>query len=238
MKMGSLQAAKLYRPSSGGSPYLSQRTKTAPAPVPTDAPGMFGGPPGSFITTSSCPAGYNTVPMSNIGLSRGEKRCVPKPYVPPAPIIAPPPPAPVITVSPVMQQQFTPQFSPTMQQQQDSPGAAQSAAPVQVAETAQVARPAPPQVIPALAPAPVAAPPVPVSMPMHPDQSGALPMALPGIPNIIGAPSIMDSRGIDVTSPVAVTAAKKGIDNLLIPLLIGGGALLILMTTKPKKVKK
>lgn len=40
-----------------------------------------------------------------------------------------------------MQQQFTPQFSPTMQQQQDSPGATQSANPVQYATGSQTALP-------------------------------------------------------------------------------------------------
>lgn len=45
-----------------------------------------------------------------------------------------------ITVSPAMQQAFTPQFSPVLQQTQDSPGAVQSAAPQQYASPGQTAR--------------------------------------------------------------------------------------------------
>jgi len=45
------------------------------------------------------------------------------------------------TISPAFQQSFTPQFSPTMQQQQDSPGATQTAIPTQQASTPQIATP-------------------------------------------------------------------------------------------------
>lgn len=38
---------------------------------------------------------------------------------------------PPVTISPAFQQSFTPQFSPAMQQQQDSPGATQTANPTQ-----------------------------------------------------------------------------------------------------------
>lgn len=44
-----------------------------------------------------------------------------------------------ITVSPSFQQAFTPQFSPVMQQQQDAPGATQTAAPTQYATGGQTA---------------------------------------------------------------------------------------------------
>lgn len=42
---------------------------------------------------------------------------------------------------PVFQQQFTPQFSPTMQQQQDSPGGTQTATPTQYATGGQTVAP-------------------------------------------------------------------------------------------------
>lgn len=45
-----------------------------------------------------------------------------------------------VTVSPAMQQAFTPQFSPTMTMQQDSPGASVTAAPTQTASPTQAAR--------------------------------------------------------------------------------------------------
>lgn len=65
--------------------------------------------------------------------SSGQTNCrtfavyIPKPQAPAAPV------APVgdITVSPTFQQSFNPQFSPTMQQVQDSPGASQGASNVQ-----------------------------------------------------------------------------------------------------------
>lgn len=48
-----------------------------------------------------------------------------------------PPTETTTTVSPAFQQAFTPQFAPTMQQQQDSPGARQTAIPTQRAATPQ-----------------------------------------------------------------------------------------------------
>ena len=42
---------------------------------------------------------------------------------------------------PVFQQQFTPQFSPVMQQQQESPGGTQAASPIQYAAGSQTATP-------------------------------------------------------------------------------------------------
>ncbi len=64
----------------------------------------------------------------------------PGPGAPGMPGAVPGPGGPV-TVSPVMQQAFTPQFSPTMTMQQDSPGATVTAAPTQTASPGQVARP-------------------------------------------------------------------------------------------------
>ncbi|MES9901020.1 MAG: hypothetical protein ABW148_18640 [Sedimenticola sp.] len=86
-------------------------------------------------------------------LSRGDIRCVPIPRA----ITSPPPqPAANITVSPTFQQDFTPQFSPVIQQQQDSPGAAQSASPEQIATTSQTAIPeSTPSIIAAPIPAPI-----------------------------------------------------------------------------------
>lgn len=59
-----------------------------------------------------------------------------------APGAAPGVPAPSgpVTVSPAMQQAFTPQFSPVMQMTQDSPGAVVSAAPTQYSSAGQSAR--------------------------------------------------------------------------------------------------
>lgn len=60
---------------------------------------------------------------------------------------APPPGTPGVTgqspttINPAFQQSFTPQFSPAMQQQQDSPGASQSANPTQRANVGQRAAP-------------------------------------------------------------------------------------------------
>lgn len=48
-----------------------------------------------------------------------------------------PPQDTTTTITPAFQQAFTPQFAPTMQQQQDSPGATQTAKPVQRASTPQ-----------------------------------------------------------------------------------------------------
>lgn len=48
-----------------------------------------------------------------------------------------PPTDTATTISPAFQQSFTPQFAPTMQQQQDSPGATQTAIPTQRASTPQ-----------------------------------------------------------------------------------------------------
>ncbi len=45
-----------------------------------------------------------------------------------------------VTVSPAMQQAFTPQFSPVMQMTQDSPGATQAASPTQMTAPMQAAR--------------------------------------------------------------------------------------------------
>ncbi len=53
---------------------------------------------------------------------------------------------PPMNINPTFQQQFTPQFSPTLQQQQDSPGATQGASPVQYATGGQTATPGAPSV--------------------------------------------------------------------------------------------
>jgi len=57
----------------------------------------------------------------------------------PAPIVQapPPPPPPVITVSPTFQQSFTPQVSPVINAQIQSPGARATGAPTQQASTPQ-----------------------------------------------------------------------------------------------------
>lgn len=78
---------------------------------------------------------------------------------------------PGITVSPAFQQAFTPQFSPVMQQQQDSPGGTQAATPIQYATAGQTARTG--EGMPGAGPAP--------SMPYIP-QSG--PISIPEIPTV------------------------------------------------------
>lgn len=110
--------------------------------------------------TPQCPPGYHTTVVYSGG--KRSARCTPLPPAPatvtqaPAPVIAP-----TITVKPSFQQAFTPQFSPVMQQQQDSPGATQAAEPVQVVEA--------PQTI--TAPSPVPAP-IPVAIPVPTAPSG------------------------------------------------------------------
>ena len=132
-----------------------------PSPAPTNVPGTYGGPPGSFITTSRCPTGYNSVQ-----LSRGDIRCVPAPR----PVISQPPVQAPVTISPTFKQEFTPQFSPVVQQQQDSPGADQTASPTQAVV---------PKVLTAPSPAPISDV---YSIP------SALPVPSP-IPDVITAPA-------------------------------------------------
>ena len=116
------------------------------------------GADGSFIAPS-CPKGYfaTRLPRS-AGSFKIEYRCTPKPVRPVQPASAPPPPpitvSPRITVSPAMQQAFTPQFSPVLQQMQDSPYAGQAAQPTQTAAPAQTAETAPPPVTPSPPPTP------------------------------------------------------------------------------------
>ncbi len=169
------------------------------APAPTNVPGTYGGPPGSFITTSYCPDGYNSVP-----LSRGDIRCVPKPQ----PIYrTPAPAAPQITVAPVLQQEFTPQFSPVLQQQQDSPGAAQSAAPRQEVVTSQMTTPVS---IPEIITAPFEAPRSDVYL----------------SPSELPTPAELPKT---ITAPTPITEIKKEIPSLpknnYFPLLLIGGAI-------------
>ena len=193
----------------GGQP---RSTNVAPAPIfspaPTSVPGTYGGPPGAFITRSSCPPGYNPVP-----LSRGDIRCVPVPRA----SVAPSMPMPDITVSPTFQQQFTPQFSPVLQQQQDSPGGAQAAQPDQVSTAPQSTVPAtsiPPQ-IPTPITAPFSAPPLPFTFP----DREAIPVS---IPRQITAPPTQQEKPME-----------KGKENL-IPLILGGAGLLFLMMRNKK----
>lgn len=75
---------------------------------------------------------------------------------------------PGVTVSPAFQQAFTPQFAPTMQQQQDSPGGVQTAVPYQLATGGQTARTGDPSM-----------PGMP-SMPYIPPAAPALPSLRPG----------------------------------------------------------
>lgn len=164
----------------------SSRQVSVPSPVST--PGTYGGPPGSFITRTSCPSGYNPV-----NLSRGDIRCIPKPtpvFRPPAPV------APEITVSPVLQQQFTPQFSPTIQQQQDSPDAVQSSVPTQTAMT--------PQSVPKIISSPTPAP--------YPDQYISPPVLPSILPRTITAPPSVREQvrepetGTNYIMPLALAA--------------------------------
>lgn len=175
-----------------------------PSYVPTSTPGMYGGPPGSFITRSYCPPGYNPVPLTKTigsGITT-EKRCVPKPI----PIITVPPPAPQITVSPTFTQESAPQFSPTVQQQQDSPDATQAASPQQVITT--------PSPLPSVITAPIPAPLtesfiLPANLP--------IPSALPG--TITAPPQLPETK-----EPFTF---MKG--NNLMPIMIGSIALLFMM---------
>lgn len=79
----------------------------------------------------SCPSGARSVSSGSYGTGAQtvsyrdcEMRAVPVAAPPP------PPPAPVITVSPAIQTQVSPQISPTMVQQQASPGASVQAQPI------------------------------------------------------------------------------------------------------------
>lgn len=174
---------------------ISTSSRQVSVPSPVSTPGTYGGPPGSFITRSRCPDGYNAVPMTkSIGSGiTTEKRCVPKPtpvFRPPAPV------APEITVSPVLQQQFTPQFSPTIQQQQDSPDAAQSSVPTQTAMT--------PQSVPKIISSPTPAP--------YPDQYISPPVLPPILPRTITAPTSVREQvrepetGTNYIMPLALAA--------------------------------
>lgn len=189
----------------GGAPYSRD---AVPAPTPTSVPGTYGGPPGSFITRSSCPPGYNPV-----ALSRGDIRCVPIPQAPAAPSM----PMPDITVSPTFQQQFTPQFSPVLQQQQDSPGGAQAAQPSQTSTAPQSTVPA--ATVPTAIPLPITAPvtsPAPFSLPAR----ESVPVS---IPRQITAPSSIQEKPIE-----------KEKENYM-PLILGGVGLLLLMMNKTRK---
>lgn len=191
----------------GGTPGGASVPNSSPRS--TSVPGTYGGPPGSFITRSSCPPGYNPVP-----LSRGDIRCVPVPQAPAAPSM----PMPDITVSPSFQQQFTPQFSPVLQQQQDSPGGAQTAQPDQVSTAPQSTVPAtsvPPQ-IPTPITAPFSTPPLPFTF----ADREAIPVS---IPRQITAPPTQQEKPIE-----------KEKENFM-PLILGGAGLLLLMMNKTRK---
>ena len=192
MKLGQGSVSIPGRKRPGG--YSSGRSY---APAPTNVPGTYGGPPGSFITTSTCPPGYNPV-----RLSRGDTRCVPAP----APVNVPVTVEPQITVSPTFTQESAPQFSPTVQQQQDSPDATQAASPQQVITT--------PSPLPSVITAPIPAPLtesfiLPANLP--------IPSALPGA--ITAPPQLPETK-----EPFTF---MKG--NNLMPIMIGSIALLFMM---------
>jgi len=151
-----------------------------------------GGEPFFVKSNVNCPPGHHQQHEGRGVMA--VNRCTPYPKAPPV-IYTPPPPAPtpppVITVAPVMQQAFTPQFSPTMQQQQDSPGASQAASPEQRVFAPQVAEPqisipsyyiapptaappaTPPIIAPTAPPAPAPIPaPIPVTIPVSTAPSG------------------------------------------------------------------
>lgn len=185
----------------GRKTTTSRRQVSAPSPVST--PGTYGGPPGSFITRTSCPSGYNPV-----NLSRGDIRCVPKP----TPIFrSPEPTAPEITVSPVLQQQFTPQFSPTIQQQQDSPDAVQASTPTQTAMT--------PQSVPKVISSPIPAP--------YPDQYISPPVLPTILPRSITAP-------VPVSKPEKLIEPETG-TKYLIPLALAAAGILFFLKERKRK---
>ncbi len=234
MKLGLLKQSFPNSPSGGSF--------AAGAAYAPSSPGSYGGPAGSFIMSpvrnrvASCPAGYQEVAMS-----RGDKRCIPIPRRAPMPA-APAPIIPNITVSPNFQQSFTPQFSPTLQQQQDSPGASQAASPVQAAAPTQSAPTPAATPAPAPAPAPVASPipaPVnppipqpPVSLPPTPGTTPG-PTAIPvGLPATIG-PRMTGDEMARETGPTYDIQAGNDKMNWLPLLAIGGIALLAL--SNPEK---
>lgn len=201
---------------SRAAPVVSPFTATPETYAPP-APSTYGGPAGSFITRGrTCPAGYSTVPLPRVGNSPAEYRCVPKPRpvqvpVSPSAPSSPLPPvtvSPPITVSPVMTQTFTPQISPVFQQVQDSPGASQSAAPVQDVDSTQKAVTSGPIVQPVEIPAPM----VPV-------------VAMPE-----PAPSVAEpSYSPPIEAPTPIIAEQAGSD---LPILLGIGAIALYAFTK------
>lgn len=93
------------------------------------------------VVNPRCPPGYHTSIRQPRGTVYPYAVCTPLPQ-PIASGFKRPAPAPrpvKVTVSPTFQQQFTPQFSPTLQQQQDSPGAVQTSVPVQTTTAPQTA---------------------------------------------------------------------------------------------------
>lgn len=121
----------------------------APLKSPTGSKSIAGGAKsaGTFKGTS-CPSGM--VKIRGFRQMEKPSRFSPEVWVnyvecgnAPAAPAAPPPPPPTIntnvTVSPNLQQSFTPQFSPNLQQQQGSPGASQGAQTSQSAPGGQMA---------------------------------------------------------------------------------------------------
>lgn len=180
-----------------------------------------------------------------------ETKCIPKPPKPaPRPVYRPPPPppprpAPVITVSPVMQQTFTPQFSPTMQQQQDSPGAAQAATPVQVAEPKQKAvteAPDVPKEVEAKAPETPrvtdrvvekgASPGIPAVAPIPTGSGGALPTYMPGVTEAAYTPESIVEVG-----PQASPTPVERKNPYLLPMLAAGGLAAFMLMNDRKAPK-
>ena len=188
-----------------------------------------------FKGVHSCPPGYREVTRKRGIGGKSNINCekIPPPRVAPLP---PPPPAPVIktrvNVAPVMQQAFTPQFAPTMQQMSDSAGAAQGSAPTQSTTAPQAAEAGrngltaeEVAALIAAAAAPVAPPPpsAPVSYgaPVQPVGPGA-----PFIPDAAPAPAPQ--------APAVVAEAKTGLPFSPWLLLAAGVGLVVVTATNAK----
>lgn len=241
----------------GSSPYAPTY---APPPASSYMPSHGAGGftmPAQRYGSPTCPPGYSTIVKRGSGGNYAVCTPLPRKATPPPPPPGPPIIAPVITVSPSMQQQFTPQFAPTMQQQQDSPGAAQATTPTQVASPAQRAVSKPPTVIiPSSAPSDFS--PMPGSAPaggpgIREDFETLLDFFRSGIPELPDAIPMPTIPGIPATTPayypgpitVGPRAATSEIEREkeqgrgpeygiakestnMLPLIIGGGLLLML----------
>jgi hypothetical protein len=138
-----------------------------------------------------------------------------------------------ITVSPVMQQSFTPQFSPVMQMAQDSPGMTQAAAPEQIASPEQVAETI------AIPPTIPTAPSAPLSGPAPIDYGPPPPPSAPSFDTPQATPTAMPASFSDwPVSPTVKKAieAEQGKDNI-IPWIIGAAGLGLFLFTRKSEGK-